>query len=288
MDFCQIPKERQSELFPLLGKCFACWAKYGREDVFPFEMTSFAAVENGVFAAHCGMVEFSISDGAGGRVALGGIANVCTDPDFRHRGLAETLCRMAIDAAKKKNLAGLPLFTSFEKVYAKNNWWNYPVFMPKRAVWKDPGTPQPLKKGDAWSAPQRKEIISLYENGFDFPGKVFRGDEKSLSLFSWRHHFGRFEFAFDGAHYAAGGGNLVCELGGNPRNAEKFLLSLPRENGETVFVLPENSPFWGVIGELAELEKADIFFHGPMVLDLDDRNFFSRNRDCYFPLTDRF
>ncbi|MCQ2380478.1 MAG: hypothetical protein MJ025_06125, partial [Victivallaceae bacterium] len=69
---------------------------------------------------------------------------------------------------------------------------------------------------------------------------------------------------------------------------DDFLLSLPRKDGGTVFLLPEGSPFWERIAFLAELEPADIFFHGPMVLDLDGRRFFERTGGIYFPLIDRF
>ncbi|GEM_PF-5549956 len=287
MEFCQLQSSEQTKLYPLLGKCFACWAKYGAGDPFPFEMTSFVAVENGRFAAHCGIVKMTISDGGGGRIALGGLANVCTDSDFRHQGLAEKLCRMAIDWAKREKLAGIPLFTSFEKVYQKNGWRNYPIFMPKRAKWRDAGNPKMLTKGDALPPEARQTIMALYQRGFDFPGKVERAGETSFSLFSWRHHFARFEFAADASRYAAGGGNVVCEIMGEVQDSETFLLSLPRENGETILILPENSPFWAKISELADLKRSDIFFHGPMVLDLDERQFFQRH-NFYFPLTDRF
>ena len=288
MEIRQISAWEQVKLLPLLGKCFPVWAKYQAGAEFPLEMTSFAAGENGVFVSHCGVVEFEISDGDGNKIPLGGVASVCTDPDFRHRGLVENLCRAAIGYAENKKLAGLPLFTSFARVYAKNNWRDYPIFAPKLARWKTAGYTQKMKKGDLLSTAEKEKIISLYEAGFDFPGKVFRQKGVSRSIFSWQHHFGKFEFAVSGNHYASGSGNLICELVGDPESAEEFLLTLPRVDGATIFALPENSPFWSVIAELADLEKADIFFHGPMVIDTDERAFFRNRGDIYFPLTDRF
>ena len=288
MDIRQIRAAEQVKLLPLLGKCFPVWAKYENAAVFPVEMTSFAAEEKGIFAAHCGVVEFTVSDGFGGKIPLGGLASVCTDPDFRHRGLAEDLCRAALEYAKSKKLAGVPLFTSFERVYAKNNWWNYPIFTPKLAKWKIPGAPQEMKKGTALSPEEKEKIIALYETGFDFPGKVFRSRGASKSIFSWQHHFGKFEFSVGENHYASGGGNVVCELNGDRESAEEFLLTLPRENDATIFILPENSPFWSVIAALAEVEESDIFFHGPMVIDTDARALFRSRSDIYFPLADRF
>lgn len=288
MEFLLLTEKEQIKLLPLLGKCFPVWAKYEKSDIFPLEMSSFAAVEKGRCVAHCGVVEFTISDGSGGKIPLGGVACVCTDPDFRHQGLAEKLCRMAQEYAGKRKLAGLPLFTSFERVYAKNNWRNYPIFTPRLARWKSSGAAQEMKKGEALSAAEKERIISLYENGFDFPGKVFRSTSASRSIFSWQHHFGKFEFAVGQNHYASGGGSVVCELNGKAENVQEFLLALPRENGATTFVLPANSPFWSEIKKLAEVEESNIFFHGPMVIDTDPTALFAGRSDIYFPLTDRF
>ncbi|MCQ2378762.1 MAG: GNAT family N-acetyltransferase [Victivallaceae bacterium] len=291
MDFLRLHHDGQTGLYPLLGKCFPCWQPFvGSSVEFPFDAVSFAARENGVFVAHCAVVEFVISDGAGGRIPLGGLASVCTDPGFRHRGLAEKLCAMAIAYGKGKGLAGLPLFTSFQRVYEKNNWRDYPIFMPKRAIWKNPGAPRRMVPGKTLSRAERAAVAALYENGFDFPGKVVRPGEESRSPFGLDHFFSNFDFCVGEKFYAAGGGGLVCEIHGAAASpdAELFLATLPRENGATVFVLPETSPFWEKISRLATLEKADIFFHGPMVLDLDERRFFQRRADCYFPLAARF
>ena len=290
MELRKLFQEEQTNLYPLLGECFGCWKSFPRNVPFPFEADSFAALDGERIVAHCAVVKFEISDGRGGIVRLGGIALVCTDPAYRHRGLAEELCRMAIRYAEKEKLAGLPLFTSFGRVYAKNHWRDYPIFMPESIRWKRPGNPGTLVPGAELSGKEKEKIISLYENGFDFPGKVLRPCGESDSLFSWKHHFGRFCFLVADDFYAAGEGNFIYELYGDAASfsAEAFLEKLPRENGVTLFALPENSPFRAVLARLAERERADVFFHGPMVLDLDERRFFERDPGVYFPLTDRF
>lgn len=290
MDFRQLSSAEQIKVIPLLAKCFPVWQKHLADTEYPFESTAFVAEENGKFVAHCSVVKFDISDGAGRVLPLGGLASVATDPDYRHRGLAETLCRLAIDYAQGEKLVALPLFTSFPRVYAKNNWREYPVFMPQCARWKNHRTPGKWRSGTELSEVEKQQIIAIYDTGFDFPGKVMRVCGNTRSVFGWKRFFAANGLATAPGFYGAGGDNIVSELNGDPGapGAREFLLSLPRKNNTTIFALPESSPFWPLIGECAELSPAQIGFHGPMVLDLTPENFFQNHRKVYFSLPDRF
>ncbi len=233
----------QDKLLPLLARCFPDhWGKRPANSPFSYAGTSFTAECGGAFVGHAAIMPQQIEAGDGTVVQTGGLASVAVDPDYRGRGIAEQLCRMAAEYFHERGFAMLTLYTSLYRVYEKSGWKRY----------ENPEAPWMLRGKDSecrvppgcraaeLSVSDRKRIISAYRSGTIFPGKTFRYEGLKVRH-SWNNLFKRMDLRFylSETGYAVCSGGILEELYAPPPERRDLLASALAENhGELTVAVP--------------------------------------------------
>ncbi len=288
-----LPIEEQWKAAELMGKCFPdYWEQLAASQKrFPYDEMSFAAESGGELAGHLGLMFFDISDGNGQYLRQAGVASVAVLPEYRKQGIAETLCRNAVEWAENENIADLPLFTGLFRVYEKSGWRIYENSKPKTAMLSVPKNPVSLRKGSDLTLTEQKQIQELYRNGFDFPGKVRRGTGSAFH--HWPRIFSEPDFRFlpapDG--YIIIRDNTVAEAFFKPDTPPEKQIELLSQgadkDGAVTLALPESSPVWDMLEKqnipLAPAKHDPCHGEKPML-------YRQSPKECnlYFPLVDKF
>ena len=232
----------QDNLLTLLARCFPnAWGKRPPGSPFPYAGTSFVAEAAGKFIGHAAIMHMK-SEVAGQVLDVGGLASVGVDPDWRGRGIAERLCRMAEAYFGERNFAMLSLYTALYRVYEKSGWRRYDN---AERPWTLAGEGEQLIPGVAGAdldETERRKVLAANASGAKFPGKTVRY-EGSKVRHSWKNLFGRANLRFylsqDG--YAVTCHGILEELFALGSERKALLASVLAENaGEvTVAVPPE-------------------------------------------------
>lgn len=188
---------RDPEILELLGNCFPdYWRAHADKGVFPHKEVAFLADSGGRAVGHVGVMPFEAFTRNGRTVRLGGIASVATDPAYRGRGIAATLCRMALDWGKSNGIAAMPLFTSVFSVYEKSGWQVYDVpDATGRLAARNPAAhPAAVKEAADLTEQEKIMIMGYYEKQPPFPGKVLRTADGDFH--SWGRIFRRKDCIF--------------------------------------------------------------------------------------------
>ncbi len=295
-----LPAAEQHRVLALLGRCFpAYWEQLALQEAsFPFDEMSLVAEDNGEIAGHVGLLFFTVSGGDGNFYDQAGIASVAVAPEYRGRGIADTLCRMAAEwAQREQHFASLPLFTGLDRVYLKSGWRNYRNFAPRR-VQLPASSPVSFRKGPELNAGEREAIRQFYLAGEDFPGKVRRGDVTEFH--AWPRLFAEpeFEFFVNDTGYILVIEGAVAEAFWTPEADDTAIVRLvshaAEADGALTVAMPESSRIWGALRQAgAAIEVAsDDRMHGEhaMLFDFSDPgwNRIIATEALYFPLADKF
>ena len=185
----------QDDLLPLLARCFPNhWGKRPPGSPFPYAGTSFVAEAAGKFIGHAAIMHMK-SEVAGQVLDVGGLASVGVDPDWRGRGIAERLCRLAEAYFGERNFAMLSLYTALYRVYEKSGWRRYDN---AERPWTLAGNGEPLIPGVAGAEldeTARRKVLSANASGAKFPGKTVRYEGPKVRH-SWKNLFGRANLRF--------------------------------------------------------------------------------------------
>ena len=234
----------QDNLLPLLARCFPNhWGKRPPGSPFPYAGTSFVAEAAGKFIGHAAIMHMK-SEVAGQVLDVGGLASVGVDPDWRGRGIAEKLCRMAEAYFGERNYAMLALYTALYRVYEKSGWRRYDN---AEKPWTLAGNVSGAKlipgvAGGELDETARALVLAANAAGAKFPGKTVRYEGPKVRH-SWKNLFGRANLRF---YIAPNGYAITChgileELFAPESERKTLLASALAENaGEvTVAVPPE-------------------------------------------------
>jgi len=120
-----VRKDEFNEALELQGRIFGLSADYFRtlalkDPLFDYENV-FVARSDGRIVSHV-QVFPKVVRIAGARVWMGGIGGVATDPDYRGRGLASDLLRMATGSMVRRGMETSILFTGIHDFYRKLGW----------------------------------------------------------------------------------------------------------------------------------------------------------------------
>ncbi len=182
---------RDREILQLLGNCFPeYWQKHAEKGVFPHEEVAFVADCGGRPVGHVGAMPFEVFLADGRTVKLAGIASVATDPEFRGKGIAATLCRMALEWGRANGIIAMPLYTSLFVVYEKSGW---KVCENAAPIIRIHSALSPKRATDLTAA-EKAAIIHFYENSPAFPGKVKRVAHSRFH--SWERMFRNPDYLF--------------------------------------------------------------------------------------------
>jgi predicted N-acetyltransferase YhbS len=118
-------KEELEEALQLQGRVFGLSADYFRtlaakDPLFDRENV-FVAKVDGKVVSHV-QVFPKLVRLAGAQVWMGGIGGVATDPDYRGKGLASELLKMAIGSMKRRGMETSVLFTGIQDFYRRLGW----------------------------------------------------------------------------------------------------------------------------------------------------------------------
>ena len=287
---------RELEILELLAGCFPeYWRTHAEKGVFPHRETAFLAEYEGHLVGHVGVIPFKVHTRGNRQVSLGGIASVATDPGFRGRGIAATLCAMAAEWCKAHAFVAMPLFTALFPVYEKSGWETCGTMkQAKRLVLPHPVRNKPSilrKKAPELSSGEKKQIIVFYEKQAPFPGKVLRSMKGDFH--SWDRIFREpdYRFYLDGDGYALEINGVLAELCAVPEQENGLLcriLSYHRNAMDSI--VPDLTPDPLLIQSVpSPLDP----YHGekPMWNWLEHENdgFCSLVRkEFHFPLADKF
>jgi len=300
IEFRLLSEAEQAQALQLLGRCFPeYWeAVAARCTAFPFLEISHGAFENGTIVGHVGVVPFEISDGAGGRFRMGGIASVAVDPVCRGRKIARDLCLRVLEWARKEGFCAMPLYTGKDRVYETAGWSVYPGM--KAEMVRFTGSSERLApiRGTDLDIQERRLIMELYARGEDFCGKVLRGNGRDYLGWDRLLADEEYQVALDAQSgiYALfmDGAVVECYYRPDIQDGEilKFLASLAGGEGVLELALPKNCRLRPVFAQagLALENSAHDLMHGehPMVLDLAEPGFFACQPLVEFPLGDKF
>jgi len=277
MNFRRAVFSEKAEILKLLVLCFpAVWKASAYFQKHLELENSFIAEEEGVIVGHVGLVRMPVSDGLGGILTFDGVASVAVHPQFRKRGIAAALCRIAASWSLANGAAALPLYTEFYPVYESCGWKKIPFLKPfvvsRKKERRDIIAVQTA--GNNLSAGQQGKVKEFYANGRDFYGKICReryGDafDRNKIFNSAENHF----FIYDGG-YALLCDGAVAEIYTAKDSDNAFVADMIQQvlvdcgKDELVFQLPfefcselENCGF-----QCCET-MADPFHHeGPMLL----------------------
>ncbi len=159
---------------------------------------------------HVGAMPFEVFLADGRVVKLAGIASVATDPEFRGKGIAATLCRMALEWGRVNGIIAMPLYTSLFVVYGKSGWQ---VCGNAAPIVRVSSTLTPKRATDL-TASEKTAIINFYESSPAFPGKVKRTARNRFH--SWERIFRNPDYLFylDDSGYGLERDGVLAELCG--------------------------------------------------------------------------
>ena len=276
--------ELQNNSVPMLARCFEEWQIFQERNGnrFTFREISFAALnEKDEIVGHVGIMPFDVLDGNNGVIRMAGIASVGTDPDFRGRGIAANLCRMAAEWAKDNGFDCLPLYTSFNRVYESCGWQNYPVSsisLVNRNCKKKKG-----RKGSDLSSTEKAFIMDCYDRTGEFAGKVIRTNDNAFH--GWDRIFREtfFDWYVDKNGYAVAFEGVLAEFYAANGDASELVSGI-----KTAF-LPEKYPAVGALldgdWQVSAVNTAPDCWHGENVMTCDIRKM---KTDIFYSLTDKF
>ncbi len=290
----------QDNLLTLLARCFPnAWGKRAPGSPFPYAGTSFVAEAGGHFIGHAAIMHMK-SEVAGQVLDVGGLASVGVDPDWRGRGIAEKLCRMAEAYFGERNYAMLSLYTALYRVYEKSGWRRYDN---AEKPWTLAGNGEKLIPGVAGAdldETARERVLAANASGAKFPGKTVRYEGPKVRH-SWKNLFARGNLR---CYLAPGGYAVTChgileELFALGSERKALLASVLADNaGEvTVAVPPEclsrdEAAGYGfaVSGEAKQDPMAG---ESPMIYTYNDGRFPElakalAEKRLYFPAIDKF
>ncbi|MFA6929476.1 MAG: GNAT family N-acetyltransferase [Lentisphaeria bacterium] len=200
------------ELIPLLLRCFPdFWEpRLAREQFsFPYDLKLFAGCLNGRPLACIGIHDYQII--MDGRVLpLGGLCDVCVDPDFRGLGFAYQLQDYVLHyCLAKTEYRAMPLYTDKPGVYRSRGWQQYEgkrsreislADFPPLNTFSLAGSSLDLRKiwrtgGDTLRPAEKiaREITSIYQAGRVFDGKCLRSAKVWNELFAEPLHCWRLD-----------------------------------------------------------------------------------------------
>lgn len=287
----RLENSEQKNILPLLGQCFPdYWEQIAAaKGEMPFEEISFAAFDDSKVVGHCGIIPYDIW--CNGEIRkMAGIASVATHPDYRKQGIAADLCMMAAQWAQENGFTSLPLYTAFFRVYESCGWTKLDIPPVLQIVSGKRTAAISWSKGCDLTEAEKNNIISLYENGPDFNGKVRR--KNSGTLHSWERIFNEpdFRFAAVPKMYAVKIDDVIVELNFDRNSAElsdkkRLFYQLGAKN----IYLPQTSELAEVLEgvELSADPGADAM-HGERPLIKDIVPEFHRYNQIFFPVTDKF
>ena len=290
----------QDNLLTLLARCFPnAWGKRPPGSPFPYAGTSFVAEAAGKFIGHAAIMHMK-SEVAGQVLDIGGLASVGVDPDWRGRGIAEKLCRLAEAYFGERNFAMLSLYTALYRVYEKSGWRRYDN---AERPWTLAGKGEALIPGVAGAdldETAQARVLAANASGAKFPGKTVRYEGTKVRH-SWKNLFGRANLRF---YLAPNGYAITChgileELFA-PESERKMLLAsaLAENAGEvTVAVPPEclsrdEAAKYG-FAVSCEAKQDPMAGESPMIYTYDDGRFPELARAIaekrlFFPAIDKF
>ena len=299
--FRPMPMAEQPKALPLLGRCFKeAWENVANtRTTFPIYEESFGAFDGDAIVGHCGLVPYTVSDGKGGRLLMGGIASVATAPEYRGRGIARQLCLTIRDWCLKNQPAykSLPLYTGKDRVYESAGWRNYLPQKPMRATLGMKTSVMPIGGFGGLRNDEAQEIRRLYAAGEDFCGKVIRGEGNGIQ--DWPHVLTdeANSFVLEDGIYALLIDQAVVELYAEDRVSDEALLDFLRRlpanaDGTLDLALPRQGRVATVLryfGFALEDCPRDLM-HGehPMYLDLESPGFHAQPETVFYPLADKF
>jgi len=212
----------EAGIVELMKTCFDTYRNFqltvekwlGFEVDYAFKRSlALVAEDNGKIVGHVQLVLRELEFGDA-RVKVGGIANVSTLPEYRGRGIASTLVKMAIDYCRGNGIAMTSLYTGYpgtpHRVYWRAGYadteFEYNFVIDGIRVEDKPGVP--LETREAGPGDLR-ELASMYER-FSPPGRAWRPDDYWLkkilgsnmythTFFYWsRDSFHRLMFLYQG------------------------------------------------------------------------------------------
>ena len=298
--FRPMDEAEQPMALPLLGRCFKeAWENVANtRTTFPIYEQSFGAFDGDTIVGHCGVVPYTVSDGKGGRLLMGGIASVATAPEYRGHGIARQLCLTIRDWCRTLHpeYKSLPLYTGKDRVYESAGWQNYIPQKPMRATLGMKTSSMPIEGGHLRDD-EAQAIRRLYADGEDFCGKVIRGESNGIQ--DWPHVLNDDANAFvvgDGL-YALLIDQAVAELYAEDRVSDEALLDFLRRlpanaDGTLDLALPRQGRVAAVLrafGFALDDCPRDLM-HGehPMYLDLESPGFHAQPEAVFYPLADKF
>lgn len=177
MNFRRATFSEKGEILKLLVLCFP--GVWNTSDYFQRHLkleNSFIAEEDGVIVGHVGLIRMRVSDGRGGVLVFDGVASVAVQPQYRKRGIAVALCRMAARWSLSGGGAALPLYTQFCRVYESCGWKKIPFIKPFVVSRKKKSRDFVAVRTMAnhLSVEEQQKVKGFYANGRDFYGKVLR------------------------------------------------------------------------------------------------------------------
>ena len=276
--------ELQRNSVPMLARCFEEWQIFQAENGnrFTFREISFVALDkNDEIVGHVGIMPFDVLDGNNNVIRMAGIASVGTDPDFRGRGIAAKLCRMAAEWADDNGFDCLPLYTSFNRVYESCGWKNYPmrsISLTNRDCKK-----KKARKGCELSSTEKAFVMNCYERMGEFAGKVIRSNDNSFH--GWDRIFNEifFDWYVEKNGYAVAFEGVLAEFFAVDGNASDIVAGI-----EKAF-LPEKFAGVGSLldgdWQVSAVNTAPDCWHGENVMTCSLRKIKS---ELFYSLTDKF
>ena len=222
----------QDDLLPLLARCFPNhWGKRPPGSPFPYAGTSFVAEADGHFIGHAAIMHMK-SEVAGQVLDIGGLASVGVDPDWRGRGIAEKLGRLADAYFGERGFAMLSLYTALYRVYEKSGWRRYDN---AEKPWTLAGNGEALIPGVAGAdldETAQERVLAANASGAKFPGKTVRYEGPKVRH-SWKNLFARGNLRF---YLAPDGYAVICH-----GILEELFAPLPERKALLASVLAENA-----------------------------------------------
>ena len=287
----------QPAALPLLARCFPdYWEQTAaRNKVFPFDEISFGAFLGEEIVGHCGIIPYTISDGAGRTFLFGGIASVAVAPEARGQGIARNLCLFAKDWAAENGYDSLPLYTGKDRVYESAGWYGYTSTQPRQIVFPSEylQNTSPKLCGSELPENARALFIDLYEKQ-DFCGKVLRGMNREY--LGWRRIFQdpAHRFAYGDGITAIFFDDTLAECFADNSVPDKDIcrfLAQYAVNGELTCALHDTSPIWNALANCGckSLPCIKDIMHGEHQMTLDIApSMPHRGRLIHYSLVDKF
>lgn len=283
--------EQSQKVLPLLGICFPNHWKVVADTCreMPFEEISFGAFDGETLVGHCGLVPHDIYFN-GSWYPVAGVASVAVSPTHQKMGIAKNLCDFAAKWAEEQGFLLMPLYTEFFRVYEVCNWQKFAipatvepvsVFNNETAVWKS---------GSELTETEKELIISLYENGENFNGKIKR--LLSGKLQSWDRIFCRGNrFAVNPQMYASTVDGVLAEIYFAPGTADDEKRGFFRSLGTLPCYLPQTESVKMLMADYDwQISDTDAM-HGerPMIRLPRQSNALTENPESiFFALPDKF